>query len=94
MPTRTVVKLRTRLRNQKMLTRMMDGDGVVDRFSERGCEVEFVTLSRRSAIRARRMTDRSVESARRDLHDSTTKAVTTAENRPAYPKSINIKKEQ
>lgn len=93
MPIRTVVKLSTRLRNQKMLTRIVEDEVVV--VSEvgskgKGCCVTLANVSRRSAIRASRTTERSEESGRRDLQDSTTNAVTTAENKPALKDNFEL----
>lgn len=77
-PTRTVARLKIRLRNQKMLTRMADGLGEKVR---EGRAIRVVPLL--AAIWERRLITSLSESGCSVLYDSIMNAVTTAENRPA-----------
>ena len=78
-------RLRMRLQNQNMLSRTEEGGGVNDGV---GCNSKDgradPLLSNRLAMRVRRWTIVSCGSASSVLWDSTSKAVTTAEKRPAF----------
>src|SRR6188768_3164314 len=86
-PIRTVARLKMRLRNQRMLTRMSEGEGVKVGFT-RLCGVAtvvpFAALSSCARMRNRKTLDTSLESCLSPLYDSIMNAVTMAEKRPAF----------
>lgn len=84
-PTNTVVKLRTKLMNQSVLTRRDEESGENSGWTGDGREeLEPSGLSRCVAIRESREITVSSGFGWRFLYDSTMNVVTTAEKRPAY----------
>ena len=83
---RTVARLKMRLRNQSMLTRISEELGVnVDMVRFRGTtSVPLARLSSWARMRNKSTLDTSAESCFRLLYDSIINAVTTAEKRPAF----------
>jgi len=82
---RTVARLKMRLRNQRMLTRISEAVGV-NMGMVRLCGMMSVLLAPPSSwvrMRNRSTLDMSAESCFRLLYDSIINAVTTAEKRPA-----------
>jgi len=76
---RTVVRLKMRLRNQRMLTRISVGVGA--NLGVVGMSVPFTRPSSWARMRDKSISDGSCF---KDLYDSIMNAVTTAEKRPAF----------
>ena len=83
-PMRTVARLKMRLRNHRILTRIALDEGI-NLGIARLCvvAVPFVLPSSWARIRSKRSLVMMPESCLSPLYDSIMKAVTTAENRPA-----------